>query len=127
MKEVSFLAALRGRDGHSLARAVAILLFFNLFAGGLHTGAMASEGGAVFVLCSSPSSGPAGPSGTTVDHWRGCCLAGCQTSPVALGGDPGACLSCPQCLVLRLGVASVETGNSGFVLAPNARGPPHLA
>jgi len=37
--ETSFLAALRGSDGRSLARAMAILLLLNLFAAGFHLGA----------------------------------------------------------------------------------------
>ena len=129
MRRLSFLAALRSRDGRSLARAMAILVTLNLFAAGLHSGAMAApaDGSGLFVLCAAASSGPGDPAAPVQDHQRSCCFAGCQPAPVALTAEPQTVCSVPGYHPVQAEAAAADTTFAGVFHSPNARGPPVLA
>ena len=124
MRKVSFLSALRGADGRSLARAMAILVGLNLFAAGFHLGAMAAGG--PFVLCAvaGGANEPTAPGGA--DH-HDCCDAGCVPAPIALTIDRGAVLEPPD------PAAATPRRETALPLVPlaaphaTARGPPILA
>src|SRR5690606_10749231 len=75
----SFLAALRGSDGRSLARALAILVFVNALLAGLHGGMMAEAAtGRTLITCSFAGGGHL-PVGPVRDGERACCVLGCAT------------------------------------------------
>jgi hypothetical protein len=81
MSRRPLLALLRGPDGRSIGRGLALLLLVNVLVGGLHGGAMAeaatSSTPAICTLAGG-NSDPAHPA-NDIDY-RGCCLVGCLTA-----------------------------------------------
>ena len=125
MRQRSFLAAARSRDGRSLARALAILLLFNLFAAGLHTGAMAAGEGSGLVLCLGSSGGgePVAP----ISHRSDCCFTGCVTTPAGLPVCGDLALFIPERLSDRPDLGDVVALAASGPERPRARGPPFSA
>ncbi|MCB1488121.1 MAG: hypothetical protein KDJ88_11765 [Bauldia sp.] len=122
MRKTSFLAAVRSRDGRSIARALAIALLFNLFAAGLHTGAMAAGEGSGLVLClgSSDVDGHGAP----LTHWSDCCFTGCVTTPAALPVCGDVALFVPEKLTDRPDLGDAVALAAPGPERPRARGPP---
>lgn len=123
MRETTFLNLLRGPDGRSLARAIAILMVFNLFAAGLHAGALAGGGGDAFILCQVPSEAgdPAVPGS---EHRADCCLAGCGTTTLALAVDRAAAPDGPEYRAGRHNLIAIAAPPMAAFLRPRARAPP---
>ena len=94
----SFLAHLRGSDGRSLARAVALLFLVNLLVGAFHAGAMAGTGNGTIILCTASGGTLVATDGTGSQHDTddlSCCVLGCANASVALPAPPVASLSLP--------------------------------
>ena len=85
MRHGSLFAALRGRDGRSLARALILLVLVSLFAGGLNAGAAAATGD--LVLCTVDVSDDGGPP-PAPHHEPDCCLAGATPLGMGLAAKP---------------------------------------
>ena len=78
MSRRSLLALLRGPDGRSIGRGLALLVLVNVLLAGLHGGALAQAAGTgVPAICtlSGPNHDPGYPA-NDVDH-RACCMLGC--------------------------------------------------
>jgi hypothetical protein len=119
----SLFAIFRGRDGRSLAWALALLLVVNAFVAGAHTGFAASPSA---VLCTIDKA--AGDSQAPAGHGEPCCLAGCLTPALGLG-DAVAALPLPVALPGR--ALSSPDAAIVMVLPPigshGPRGPPLFA
>jgi hypothetical protein len=86
MRHGSLFAALRGRDGRSLARALMVLVLVSLFAGGFNTGAAAVGGDPAFCKVDASSGAPDAPHHAEPD----CCLIGATPFGLALAAAPPA-------------------------------------
>jgi hypothetical protein len=121
MRHGSLFAALRGKDGRSLARALILLVLVSLFAGGLNAGAAAATGDLVLCTVDIRDDGGQPPASR---HETDCCLAG--ATPLGLG-----LAAKPPLIVLRapdrfaLPQPEAEGGPSSvWTLDATARGPP---
>ena len=120
MTAMTLFAALRGKDGRSLARALIVLVLVNLFAGGLNSGAAADGIGTPF--CS------AGTATDTPDalhhHEPDCCLPG--STPFGLAHPASAPAAAPQTDIRRAEVPHTADGgpSGGGKIRATARGPP---
>lgn len=86
MRHGSLFAALRGRDGRSLARALILLVLVSLFAGGFNAGAAAASGDTAFCKVGAGSDVPDAPRHVEPD----CCVAGTTPFGLALASTPPA-------------------------------------
>ena len=127
----SLLAILRGSDGRSLARALALLVLVNVVLAGLHGGVLAAssaDGAPVVCALAGGGSAPASPADDQQQH--ACCLIGCVSS-VITAVAPAA----PVIADVPLAVATPlpmppQTGRTiaHLLEAPTGpRGPPVLA
>ena len=117
----TLFAALRGRDGRSLARALVVLLLANLFAAGLDSGAVAASD---VSLCSSSRTGGGNDAPNQHRHAPDCCILGASPFAMALAALPPA-VAIPA--LLPLGRAIVAIGPVAIVRhsgSATARGPP---
>ena len=120
MRHGSFFAALRGRDGRSLARALIVLVLVNLFAGGFNVGAAAADVGMAFCKVGAGSTAPDAPR----DPGPDCCLIGATPFGLALAAAPPA-HGMPA--FSRLGdnpPATAPVFDAVEVVRATARGPP---
>ena len=120
MMHGSLFAALRGKDGRSLARALIVLVLVNLFAGGLSAGAFAAGGDTVFCSVDVRSDAPDAPR----HHEPDCCLPGSTPFGLALG-TATAVATLPtdiRCVEIRSATDGRRAG--GEKIEPTARGPP---
>ena len=122
MPQSNFLAVLRGPDGRSLARALAVLLLFGLFGAGVHAGAMAGDGGySVFCVAPRGDTAPALP-----DHHGGdeCCLTGCNPAQPILATIVDSVAEPRVAYVLRDHFVVADRPDSRARFRQRARGPP---
>ncbi len=131
MSRRPLLALLRGSDGRSLARGLAVLMLVNVLLAGLHGGALAlSAGTGTPAICTlaGANSDPGHP-GNDVDY-RACCMVGClsavasvvpPSSPVLADAPPAVAL--PVFIALPAGHATPHPLDR----PANPRGPPLLA
>jgi len=121
MMNRSLFAALRDRDGRSLARALIALILLSVLAAGLNGGAAAAPG---FAICSAAAT--AGGAGGTppVHHTADCCLVGATPLATAMAARPPV-LAEPVRLVSEAVLAEpARLALRGHVVRATARGPP---
>lgn len=121
----SFLALLRGRDGRSLAWALALLVALNAFVAGGHMGAAAGDGP---VVCTVASHAPGGNGPTAPAQADPCCFAGCVSAATGIVGGEAVLLPLPP---LSRGVYAPAASTVAAPRPPagnhRPRGPPSLA
>ena len=121
MRHGSLFAALRGKDGRSLARALIVLVLVNLFAGCLSAG-MAAAGGSTAFCSTAPGNGDA-PDAPRHDE-IGCCLIGSAPFGVALATATPAVALPPSTLLGQVGPAENGGRMEEKPVRASARGPP---
>ena len=97
----SLLAPLRGPDGRSLARGLAVLVLVNVLLAGLHGGALAlaaaSDTPAICTLAGA-NSDPAHPANDP-DH-RACCIVGLNAAANVVPPSPPTLADAPPATVM---------------------------
>lgn len=80
---MTILASMRSRDGRSLARALAALMFLNALFGGLHAGLAAAAADGLTIICAVGSSPDGGSDeGQLAVHEHACCLPSAAPAPL---------------------------------------------
>lgn len=121
MRQGSLFAALRGKDGRSLAWALMALVLLSVFVGGLNTGAAATTDTALCLV--DDAAGKAPP--PAHDHTPHCCIVG--SAPLGTG-----VATAPPATVLPRAPAGIALAWAKAGAAPpvaltggaTARGPP---
>jgi hypothetical protein len=120
MRQGSFFAALRSKDGRSLAWALIALVLLSVFVGGLNSGAAATTDTA---LCRvADAAGKAPPPGH--DHTPDCCILG--SSPLGAGVAANPAAGVPP-VPAGVALAWAEAGAAApgaWTGGATARGPP---
>jgi hypothetical protein len=119
MKQGSLFAALRGKDGRSLAWALIALVLLSVFVGGLNSGVAATTDTALCLV--DDVAGNAPPSDH--DHNPDCCILGASPFGASVAAVPPAAVLPPPMVALawaEAGAAAPETLTGGA----SARGPP---
>ncbi len=123
----TLLALFRGRDGQSLARALAALVLVNAVLAGLHGGvsALTAAQGAE-IHCAVPNDG--GHPATPAREPSPCCLVGCATAAAPMLPAAGAVLR--DVRVFRSPgpwpFQSADSSSQSFDGPGSQRGPPRL-
>jgi hypothetical protein len=126
----SLLSRFRGVDGHSLARALALLIVVNAVVAGLHTGVTAAEPAQAICSVGAESAGgdvpDAGHPGGATD--RLCCTFGCVPTGAALPTADATVMPSPALRGIkapppREGILAA----TGWLPSHRPRGPPVLA
>jgi hypothetical protein len=120
MRQGSLFAALRGKDGRSLAWALIALVLMSVFVGGLNAG-VAATGDTVLCLVDD-AAGKAPP--PTHHHKPDCCILG--ASPLGAGVSGQATSDAPRALA-GIALAWAEAGDAApgaLAGIATARGPP---
>lgn len=130
MSRRSLLALLRGPDGRSIGRGLALLVLVNVLIAGLHGGAVAqvaAAGGLAICTLAGANSDPGHPANDPDS--RACCMLGCLTAvatvvppnlPVLADEPPEIAL--PAFVTLAAGHATPHP----LAGPANPRGPPLL-
>lgn len=120
----TMFAALRGRDGRSLARALVVLVLINLFAASFDDGiAAASE----LSLCSPGETGSGRDVPDQNRHAADCCILGVSPFAMALAALSPEAVA-PALLPVGRATAAIEpVALARHPGAATARGPPHDA
>ena len=121
MMNRSLFAALRGRDGCSLARALIAIILLSVFAAGLNGGAAAAPGG--IAICSAVVADDDG--GTPpVHHTADCCLVGATPLAMALAARPPVLAGPVRVAAAELRPVLRQVAPPGHAFRATARGPP---
>lgn len=121
MRQGSLFAALRGRDGHSLAWALIALVLLSVFVGGFNSGAAAA--GATSLCLVDDAGGKAPPAGH--DHRPDCCIVGASPFGTSVAAAPPATVL-PRAKA-AIALAWPEAGTTSPEMpcgGATARGPP---
>jgi hypothetical protein len=121
MRHGSLFAAVRGRDGRSLARALILLVLVNLFAAGLNLGASAATGD--LVLCAADGR-DGGPAPERPDHDPDCCLAGATPLGMSLAAKPPPAVPPPADRDILPRPEAEGGPPAAWTFRASARGPP---
>ncbi len=130
MSRRSLLAQLRGPDGRSIGRCLAVLVLVNVLLAGLHGGAMAQAAATgVPAICTlaGANSDPAHPANNP-DH-RACCMVGCLCAVASVVPPDSPLLAdAPPAIAMPVFIALAAGHATPHPLAgpANPRGPPHL-
>lgn len=121
MRQGSLFAALRGKDGRSLAWALVALVLLSVFVGGLNSGVAATTDTALCLV--DDAAGKAPP--PAHHHAPDCCIVGSSPYGAGVAAPPLAAIRPPAPAVVALAwaealAAAPETLTGGAT----ARGPP---
>jgi hypothetical protein len=121
MRQGSLFAALRGKDGRSLAWALIALVLLSVFAGGLNSGVAAAGDTALCLVADSTGKAPP----LAHHHQPECCILG--SSPLGAGLAEAPPAAGPPSLSAGIDLAWAEAGAAApgaWTGSATARGPP---
>ncbi len=129
MSRRSLLALLRGSDGRSMARGLALLVFVNVLLAGLHGGALAlsaATGASPICTLAGGNSDPGHPANDP--DQRACCILGINAVASVVPPSPPALADAPPAFVMpALVPLPVDHARPHPLAGPaNPRGPPLL-
>ena len=120
MRHVSLFAALRGKDGRSLAWALIAFVLLSVFVGGLNLGAAATTGTALCLVDDLGSKAPPPAHAHTPD----CCIVGSSPYGTGVAPAPAILLRPVPALVALAWAEAGAAAPRALTGAATARGPP---